>query len=46
MMCESLCRQGISSHDIDCVDLSLAYMGMDFKYLCHIDVEEWHRIFI
>ena len=35
------CHQVISTHDIECkIGRSLSHMGKDFKYLCHVSVEE------
>ena len=41
----SLRRQDISSHDIDYrISRSFSYLRKDFKYLCQINVEEWHKM--
>ena len=41
-------RQVISSHDIDYVglDKSFSYMRKDFNYLFHVNVEQWHKMWI
>ena len=41
-----LTLQDISSHDIDYIEIfrSFSYSRKCFKYLCQINVEEWHKI--
>ena len=43
----SLCRQDISTHDVDwlCrIGKFLSYLENDFDSLCHVKVEEWHKM--
>ena len=46
MAADALAPYVISSHDIDYTGpcRSLSYLRKDFKYLCHINVEEWHKM--
>ena len=38
---------GIHHHNVRCrIDRSLSYMSKFFNYLCHVNVEQWHKIFM
>ena len=41
---DSLRRQDISTHYINYTFLS--YLRNEFNYLCHVSVEEWHKMWI
>ena len=43
---DSLSHQDISTHDIDYYRTGkfLSYLRKDFNYLCHVNVEEWHKM--